>query len=200
VTTTLRTTLTGAYFTHEDSIESAALSEPSMVLVPDQRGLQVGERRVALSLRAVGEGHISSIEFRTSVIDAHGQVVMETQSRHALTARRQAPEYDEGIFRNKLIELYAHKDIAAYALDALPNPFALDQLEAMISEVDRSHGPSSAATHATRTLHWLASSNYDSTAHMRSTSCATAHRAWRALQGAAHRSASCYPCEPTSRT
>ena len=59
-----RRLLIGAYFTHEYSIEAAALGNPSMVAAPDQSGLRDGEIRFILSLRAVGEGHVSSIEFR----------------------------------------------------------------------------------------------------------------------------------------
>ena len=60
----------GAYFTHEYSIEAAALGNPSIVAAPDQSGLAAGEVRFVMSLRAIGEGHISSIEFRTGVVDA----------------------------------------------------------------------------------------------------------------------------------
>jgi hypothetical protein len=65
-----RRRLIGAYFTHEYSIEAAALGNPSIVAAPDQSGLAAGARRFVMSLRAIGEGHISSIEFRTGVIGA----------------------------------------------------------------------------------------------------------------------------------
>ena len=64
-----RRLLIGAYFTNEYSVEGAALFNPSIVPAPDQAGLPPGEQRFVMSLRAVGEGHISSIEFRTGVID-----------------------------------------------------------------------------------------------------------------------------------
>src|SRR5690242_21780652 len=59
-----RKMLIGSYFTHEYSIESAAFFNPSIVEAPDQSDLHEGEKRVILSFRAVGEGHISSIAFR----------------------------------------------------------------------------------------------------------------------------------------
>ena len=65
--------LIGAYFTHEYAIEAAGLGNPSIVPAPDQSGLNPGEQRFVLSLRAIGEGHLSSIEFRTGVVDAAGQ-------------------------------------------------------------------------------------------------------------------------------
>ncbi len=67
-----RALLIGAYFTREVSPEAAALFNPSIVAHPDQSGLGAGETRFVMSLRAVGEGHTSSIEFRTGTVDAAG--------------------------------------------------------------------------------------------------------------------------------
>lgn len=66
--------LIGSYFTHEYSIESAAFFNPSIVDDPDQTDLVEGEKRVILSFRAVGEGHISSIVFRRALIDAKNNI------------------------------------------------------------------------------------------------------------------------------
>ncbi len=157
-----RRLLIGAYFTHEYSIESAALTNPSIVPAPDQQGLAPGEQRFVLSLRAIGEGHISSIEFRSGIIDAGGRIEMEAPSRHASTARHRAPVYEKHIFHTKLRELDAYNEIAAIVLEALPDRFTLDQLETVIREVDEQYGHRLDAAHATRTIHWLASSNYES--------------------------------------
>jgi predicted GH43/DUF377 family glycosyl hydrolase len=67
-----RKELIGAYFCHEYSYTSAALMNPSIVPHPDQSGLMEGAQRVVLSLRAVGEGHISSIAFREGILDQKG--------------------------------------------------------------------------------------------------------------------------------
>ena len=69
--------LIGAYFTHEYSIQSAALFNPSIVPHPDQRDLPEGALRFLLSLRATGEGHISSVAFRTGVLSERGTIVLE---------------------------------------------------------------------------------------------------------------------------
>ena len=69
-----RQLLFGAYFTQEYALESAALFNPSIVWHPDQSNLAAGSRRFVLSLRAVGEGHISSVTFRVGVIDADNQL------------------------------------------------------------------------------------------------------------------------------
>jgi predicted GH43/DUF377 family glycosyl hydrolase len=75
--------LVGAYFMNEYSFESAALFNPSIVPHPDQSGLAAGSRRVIISLRAVGEGHISSLTFRSGVIDSAGILAIATPVRLA---------------------------------------------------------------------------------------------------------------------
>ena len=69
--------LVGAYFLHEYSFEAAALFNPSIVEHPDQSGAAPGTRRFILSLRAVGEGHISSLTFRSGSIAADGTVALD---------------------------------------------------------------------------------------------------------------------------
>jgi predicted GH43/DUF377 family glycosyl hydrolase len=69
-----RKLLLGAYFTHEYSIESAAFFNPSMVEDPDQSDLEDGEKKLIISFRAVGEGHISSIAFRRAIIDSNNHI------------------------------------------------------------------------------------------------------------------------------
>ncbi len=68
-----RRLLIGALFSGEYALESAALLNPSIVPHPDQSGLEPGALRFIMSLRATGEGHISSIEFRTGVLRWHSR-------------------------------------------------------------------------------------------------------------------------------
>jgi len=77
--------LIGAYFLHEYSFEAAALFNPSIVPHPDQTGAPEGGLRFILSLRAVGEGHVSSLTFRAGSITANGEVVVDPTSRIAAT-------------------------------------------------------------------------------------------------------------------
>ncbi|MDQ0132131.1 putative GH43/DUF377 family glycosyl hydrolase [Neorhizobium galegae] len=77
--------LVGAYFLHEYSFEASALFNPSIVVHPDQSGVLQGSRRFILSLRAVGEGHVSSLTFRTGLIAADGSVEIEPTARLAST-------------------------------------------------------------------------------------------------------------------
>lgn len=69
--------LIGAYFLHEYSFEAAALFNPSIVPHPDQTGVPAGALRFVLSLRAVGEGHVSSLTFRSGIIDADGTIAVD---------------------------------------------------------------------------------------------------------------------------
>ena len=75
--------LVGAYFLHEYSFEAAALFNPSIVPHPDQTGTPTGARRFVLSLRAVGEGHISSLTFRSGLVAADGSVSVDSPARLA---------------------------------------------------------------------------------------------------------------------
>ena len=77
--------LVGAYFLHEYSFEASALFNPSIVSHPDQSGAPEGGRRFILSLRAVGEGHISSLTFRSGSIAADGRMIVDPTARLAST-------------------------------------------------------------------------------------------------------------------
>lgn len=68
--------LIGAYFCHEYSYAAAALMNPSVVPHPDQTGLVAGTTRILMSLRAVGEGHISSVAFREGLINGDSQLML----------------------------------------------------------------------------------------------------------------------------
>lgn len=91
--------LVGAYFLHEYSFEASALFNPSIVRHPDQLGAPRGGCRFVLSLRAVGEGHISSLTFRSGTIDVDGNVTVEPTARLAtaptITVRTPSPEGDD---------------------------------------------------------------------------------------------------------
>ncbi len=82
-----RKELIGAYFCHEYSYTSAALMNPSIVPHPDQSGLTQGAVRVVLSLRAVGEGHISSIAFREGILDHKGGFELLPRPPFSVAAR-----------------------------------------------------------------------------------------------------------------
>jgi len=153
--------LIGAYFTLEYSIEAAALFNPSMVPAPDQSDLSPGQQRFIMSVRAVGEGHISSIGFRTGVIDDRCDLTFDQVSNYAVTGRRERPLYEKHLFAAKLAELGAHNEVAAVVLDPLPDPFSFDELECSLNMLGKSERfPPPIMYETTRIIHLLASSNY----------------------------------------
>jgi predicted GH43/DUF377 family glycosyl hydrolase len=79
--------LIGAYFLHEYSFEASALFNPSIVPHPDQSGIPNGSLRFILSLRAVGEGHVSSLTFRAGAIAADGSIRVDPTARLAMSPR-----------------------------------------------------------------------------------------------------------------
>jgi predicted GH43/DUF377 family glycosyl hydrolase len=156
-----RRLLIGAYFTSEYSIEGAALFNPSIVPAPDQEGVGVGERRFIMSLRAVGEGHISSIEFRTGVVDGSSRLTFEPLGRQLVTGDRAPPaSYDKASFRAKLIELDAGNDVAWAVLDALPARFTLGELERSLGALEREGPPHAISYETIKIIRVLAASSY----------------------------------------
>ena len=135
-----RQLLLGAYFTQEYALESAALFNPSLVWHPDQTNLPAGSRRFAMSLRAVGEGHISSIVFRSGTIGRDLKISLDESVRF-VTTPDYVPDssYENGLFRRKLIELGLGSTFTYEALAELPAKFTLDQLETQLRASLREH-------------------------------------------------------------
>jgi len=155
-----RRLLLGAYFTSEYSLEAAALFNPSMVRHPDQNGVASGSVRFIMSLRACGEGHISSIEFRTGVVDAAQHVVMDATSRFALTARPQDDTlYDKSSYVLKLVEMSAHRPWADAVLGLLDVEFSVNDLRSAIDKC-RPQGVDTSFKELADNMLWLAHSNY----------------------------------------
>jgi len=128
-----RRLLIGAYFTQEYALESAALYNPSIVWHPDQSGLAAGSRRFVLSLRATGEGHISSITFRSGVVDAENEITLHDPTRF-VTTPDVVPDaqYEKVLFRRKLVELGLGNDFTEQVLAPLKREFTLEHLEASL--------------------------------------------------------------------
>jgi len=159
-----RRLLIGAYFTHEYSIEGGALFNPSLVPAPDQSGLLEGSKRFVMSLRAVGEGHISSIEFRTGCVASDGAVTLDAPGNVLVTGQRTPPaSYDKATFREKLKELDAANDIAWQVLDRLPATFTLPELESSLGELEQAGTPHAISYETAKIVRVLAASSYVST-------------------------------------
>ncbi len=134
-----RRLLIGAYFLAEYSLESAALFNPSIVPHPDQTGVPPDALRYILSLRATGEGHVSSITFRTGIIHGDNRIEVDPPVG-LLTEPRQIPDsaYDKGLFTRKLRELGLNGDFTSRVMNRLGESFSTKELRSSIdSEVEQ---------------------------------------------------------------
>lgn len=155
-----RELLLGSLFMNEYSLESSALFNPSMVPAPDQSGLGPGELRFVLSLRATGEGHISSITFRSGVVDAEGGIRMDPVSRFVHQPRpRPAPSYQLSLFLRKLREMGVEARAAAAAAKGLGEHFTMEDLLACVRRVRAEEEDAEVRRAAERAL-LLAQANY----------------------------------------
>jgi len=159
-----RRLLIGAYFTNEYSIEGASLFNPSIVPAPDQTGAGEGRQRFVMSLRAVGEGHISSIEFRAGSIDAESTLTFDALGPTLMTGERAPPNhYGKDQFFTKLLELDAGNSIARAVLDNLPDLFTPAELERSLATVERDGPPHAISFQTVKIVRALAASNYVTT-------------------------------------
>jgi predicted GH43/DUF377 family glycosyl hydrolase len=153
----------GALFSGEYALESAALFNPSIVPHPDQAGLAEGELRVIMSLRATGEGHISSIEFRSAIIRADHSVTVEEPSRFVTApVLNPNPTYRKKVFLHKLMEMGFENDFSGQVMKSLEDNFTLSQLEAAMRRAVQDLGPLPREIQRTvECVRWLAESNYE---------------------------------------
>ncbi len=151
----------GALCSGEYALESAALFNPSIVPHPDQTQLETGDLRFILSLRATGEGHISSIEFRTGVIHADHSVEMEkTTPFVTLPELDPNPTFHKATFLHKLAELGLENDWSAAVMGPLQDSFTLKELERQQSLASETQSQSRDVARTMEIMHWLAESNY----------------------------------------
>lgn len=132
-----RLLLIGATFTSEYAIEGAAVCNPSIVAHPDQSDVAEGALRFVMGVRSIGEGHRSSIGFRTGTVDRNGDVAVEPAPAYAVTAHRADAPMPSVVFRAELERLGELNENAAYVLDPLGESFAKSDLEARLAELLR---------------------------------------------------------------
>ncbi|HBH47078.1 MAG TPA: glycosidase [Bacteroidales bacterium] len=156
--------LIGSYFTMEYSIESAAFFNPSMVEHPDQTEINPGSKRVIISFRATGEGHISSIVFRTGILDKNNKLTLEpigNMLEEAEHIRRHT--YDKKSFAHKLDEMQEVHSIIPpeLILDKLKDNFTYGELRKCIEESRKAVHLASDKENLFNQIIWLASSHYE---------------------------------------
>ena len=124
-----RRLLLGATLTSEYAVEGAALCNPSMVVHPDQTGLPASSLRFVMSVRAIGEGHRSSIEFRTGTIDDSARVEIEATPPFATRGVTESISLDNAVFRSELRRLRSTGEDANYVFDVLGQQFTAAEFE-----------------------------------------------------------------------
>jgi predicted GH43/DUF377 family glycosyl hydrolase len=158
-----RKLLLGAYFSHEYSFEAAALFNPSIVPHPDQSDVPPGALRFILSLRATGEGHISSVTFRTGMLDAGGNIAINEPTRYNLEPA-QAPNvsFEKNLFERKLRELGISGDFTRQVIEGLGDAFTLNELRASLALARKQFHSGDEQTNSTAAkILALAQSNYE---------------------------------------
>ena len=158
----VRKLVIGALFSGEYALESAALFNPSLVPHPDQGGVPEGCLRFVMSLRATGEGHISSIEFRTGLLTP-GDAQVDPVSRRVILPRVEPnSRYQKAAFLTKLHEMGFENEQTAEVMEPLGDGFDRDELNRSVARTRREARPHTQALGDTlRCVQWLADSNYE---------------------------------------
>ena len=157
-----RMLLIGSFFTMEYSIESAALFNPSIVQHPDQSGLEAGQKRVIISFRATGESHISSIVFRSGIIDKDMNLILDTPGNYVSEAETIKDHvYDQKEFELFLNEHEIMNDTSGRILNELEEFFGYNEFKAVVNNFRDKFKPAQHEKNTIRQMMWLAKSHYE---------------------------------------
>ena len=157
-----RQQLIGACFTQEYAVEAAALFNPSIVAHPDQSGLAADELRFVMSLRGVGEGHISGVEFLTGVL-APGDTVRLDERGSFVCAGQTAPATLSRDFLRAMLAERDDAEAATYLLSLLPEKFEAAVLKEALASVGRDRLTRGSTDAVIDQILWVASCNYQLT-------------------------------------
>ncbi len=157
--------LIGAYFTMEYSIESAAFFNPSIVIAPDQTQLREGEKRIILSFRATGEGHVSSIVFRSAIIDQDLNIHLDEVGKLLERPKLfKSHRYQKSEFIEKLLQMHDPEEKVLDIIEAkLADSFTYEELRRYVVEMQQENELSLDSKTLMSQIMWLASSHYEMT-------------------------------------
>ena len=160
---TSRRLLIGAFFTGEYAIESVALFNPSIVPHPDQTDLEPEDLRFVLALRAIGEGHISSIEFRSGVVRKNHSIEVDKAAGLVTAADIEAdPTFSRNIFLHKLQEKGLENNWSRSVMNRLGATFTRTELdESLRLAAHETQRHNEDVKRAMECLNWLVNSNYE---------------------------------------
>lgn len=157
-----RRLLIGSYFTNEYSIESAAFFNPSLIEDVDQSGLEDGQKRVILSFRAVGEGHISSIAFRRGIINRDNQIDLVPTGNYVDEAEiiRNA-EYQKSSFFQNAVSIKLPDSVMQEVQNTLGEKFDYVSLKRAIRDMQQRYQEDHLLKKSLERLLWLADAYYE---------------------------------------
>jgi hypothetical protein len=157
-----RKMLIGSYCTMEYAIESAAIFNPSIMEDFDQTGLGVGEKRVVISFRATGEGHISSIVFRRAILDKDNNLHVMKIGNHIDKAEIEHKTlFNKERFLTKLTEMHTTDKYITQIMQDLPDEFEFAVLKNILSANLSDPLIREERRTALQEILWLANSFYD---------------------------------------
>jgi predicted GH43/DUF377 family glycosyl hydrolase len=155
-----RRLLLGATFTSEYAVEGAALCNPSMVMHPDQAGVSPGSLRFVMSVRAIGEGHNSSIGFRTGTITGSGDVDLDPAPTFATKGHRDGVLYEAEVFKTELRRLQGGGDNVDYVLGHLDPFFGEAEMEERLNILEDHVATRKQAKKTSRLMRRIAERSY----------------------------------------
>jgi predicted GH43/DUF377 family glycosyl hydrolase len=156
-----RKLLLGSYFTHEYSIESAAFFNPSIVEDPDQSELEAGCKRVIISFRAVGEGHISSIVFRRALLDKDTNIHVLPAGNFIDEAEMvRSAEYNKKVFFNNAIAAQINGQVLQQVAGLLEERFEYNTFRKLVTQAQEQQPDSGLKKEYEKVL-WLADIYYE---------------------------------------
>jgi predicted GH43/DUF377 family glycosyl hydrolase len=155
-----RKLLLGAAFTSEYAIEGAALCNPSIVAHPDQAGTVAGSLRFVMSVRGIGEGHRSSIGFRTGSVDAAGRATIDDPAPFATAGAPKPALLDAAVFRSELARLGDAGEAADYVLGRLGHRFTRAALSKRLAELETHLSTRGHAEETISSFHRIAERTY----------------------------------------
>jgi predicted GH43/DUF377 family glycosyl hydrolase len=157
-----RKLLIGSYFSKEYSINAAAFFNPSVVESPDQTGVPEGAKRIIVSFRATGEGHISSIVFHTGIITKNGEMEFEASGSYVDAAKMvKRTKYQKSKFVRKLREMGVDESIFRQVMDRLGDVFIYGELLKAVKETIADNHDSEIKQRVNCQIVWLADSHYE---------------------------------------
>jgi len=153
-----RKLLIGSYFTHEYSIESAAFFNPSIMDDPDQSDLDVGQKRLIISFRAVGEGHISSIAFRRAVISQDNQIEILPVGSYVDGAEMMRDTiFEKKLFFERIVTARIDKAVIRELKAKIAEKFDYDTLQQIVFDLQEGQHNDKKKTELEKVL-WLSDS------------------------------------------